>query len=222
MKTYISTIGFDISQIISLIVKFGIEGGDRFVLIRPEEETDPRAQNTLNEIQNFAKQISGNIKIEVLHVPHKDFETTVLRLMELIRSSEGEIIANISGGPREILVPFVVSCLLNSDKVKKTVNFSDIDRVAREITFPKIFNFPQEKIQSILVDISQNEPTTITDIAQRNDLSESTISRFISRLASIGAVHVSQKGKVKEIRLSFTGRVLIILNFPSISSIATR
>jgi len=212
MKTYISTIGFDISQIISVIVKFGIEQGDRFVLIRPEEETDQRAQNTFNEIQNFAKQISNDFKVEVFRVPHKDFEGSVLKLMELIRSSEGEIIANISGGPREILVPFVVSCLLNSDKVKKTVNFSDIDRVAREVSFPKIYNIMEEKIQSILLDISKNEPTNITDIAQRNDLSESTISRFISRLASIGAVHVSQKGKIKEIRLSFTGRVLLILN----------
>ena len=41
MKTYISLSGFDSSQIVSLIVKYGIEGGDYIVLIRPEEEKDP-------------------------------------------------------------------------------------------------------------------------------------------------------------------------------------
>ena len=209
MKTYISTIGFDISQIISVIVKYGIEKGDRFVLIRPEEENDIRAQNTLNEIQNFAKQISSDLKVEVFRVPHKDFETSTLRLMELIKYSEGDIIANMSGGPREILVPFVVACLLKSDKIKKTVNFSDIDRLAREITIPKVVDILDEKTQNILLDISKYEPTTITEIAERTDLSESTISRFISRLNAMGAVSIVQKGKIKEITMSFTGQILL-------------
>jgi len=212
MKTYISTIGFDISQIISLIVKYGIEKGDRLVLIRPEEENDQRAENTLNEIQGFTNQINHDIRIEIVRVPHKDFENCVLRLAKLIKSSEGDIIANMSGGPREILVPFVVACLLNSDKIRKTVNFSDMDRIAREITFPRIYSDIDKKVQDILLDISNHEPATITDIAQRSHLSESTISRFISRLASIGAVQVSQKGKIKEIKLSFTGHVLLSLN----------
>ena len=38
MKTYISLSGFDTSQILSLIVKYGIEGNDRMVLIRPIDE----------------------------------------------------------------------------------------------------------------------------------------------------------------------------------------
>jgi len=87
-----------------------------------------------------------------------------------------------------------------------------MDRIAREITFPRIYSDIDEKIQDILIDISNHEPATITDIAKRRNLSESTISRFISRLVSIGAVQVSQKGKIKEIRLSFTGHVLLNLN----------
>lgn len=209
MKTYISTIGFDISQIISLIVKYGIEKGDRFVLIRPEEENDPRAENTLNETQKFTNQIHHEIKIEVFRVPHKDFEDCVIKLMNLISSQEGEIIANMSGGPREVLVPFVVACLVNSYKIKKTVSFSDMDRVAREISLPWITSLLDEKTKRILSDISKHQPTTITEISKRTKLSESTISRFITRLADMNAVLIEQKGKIKEITVSFTGNVLL-------------
>ncbi|MDP2766725.1 MAG: CRISPR-associated CARF protein Csa3 [Candidatus Methanoperedens sp.] len=209
MKTYISTIGFDISQIISLIVKYGIEKGDRFVLIRPEEENDPRAENTLKEIQKFTNQIHHEIKIEVFRVPHKDFEGCVIKLMNLISSQEGEIIANISGGPREVLVPFVVACLVNSYKIKNTVSFSDMDRVAREISLPRITSILDEKTKRILSDISEHQPTTITEIAKRTKLSGSTISRFITRLEDMNAVLIAQKGKIKEITASFTGNVLL-------------
>jgi CRISPR-associated protein Csa3 len=209
MKIYISTIGFDISQIISLIVKYGIEKGDKFVLIRPEDETDKRAENTLNEIRNFTGQINSEIKVEVFRVPHKDFEGCVMSLIDLVKSSEGEIIANMSGGPREVLVPFVVACLVNSDKVKKTVTFSDMDRMAREITLPRITCALDEKTKRILLDISKNQPTMITEIAERTNLSESTISRFISRLVDMGAVLIVQKGKVKEVTVSFTGNVFL-------------
>ncbi len=209
MKTYISTIGFDISQIIALIVKYGIEKGDRFVLIRPEEENDKRAENTLNEIQKFANQINSEIKVEVYRVPHKDFEESVIRLIDLIMSEEGEIIANMSGGPREILIPFVVACLINPDKIKKAVTFSDMDRMTREIVLPRIAGDLDEKTKYILSDIFRNQPTTITEIAERTKLSESTISRFISKLADMNAVSIEPKGKKKKITVSFTGNVFL-------------
>ncbi len=50
---------------------------------------------------------------------------------------------------------------------------------------------------------------TITDIAKRTKLSESTISRFISRLVDMDAVLIEQKGKTKEIKISFTGELLL-------------
>jgi len=47
MKTYHSLSGFDSSQIVSLIVKYGVEGKDTIILIRPEEELDTRGELTV-------------------------------------------------------------------------------------------------------------------------------------------------------------------------------
>lgn len=115
----------------------------------------------------------------------------------------------MSGGPRELLIPFVVVCLVKSVKIKKTVIYSDIDRVPREIVLPNVTSVLDEKTKNILLDINQNQPTTITGIAQRTELSESTISRFIHKLDEIGAVFITQKGKIKEIKLSLTGNMLL-------------
>ena len=60
MKTYISLSGFDSSQIVSLIVKYGIEGGDRIILIRPKEEKDSRGEQTVQAIRDLSKQIDSS------------------------------------------------------------------------------------------------------------------------------------------------------------------
>ncbi|HOT07736.1 MAG TPA: hypothetical protein PLI05_07820 [Methanotrichaceae archaeon] len=54
MKTYISLSGFDTSQIVSLIVKYGIEGGDRLTLIRPENETDQSGESTVQAVMSLS------------------------------------------------------------------------------------------------------------------------------------------------------------------------
>jgi predicted transcriptional regulator len=84
-----------------------------------------------------------------------------------------------------------------------------MDRMAREISLPQITCLMDEKTKFLLSDISKHQPTTITEIAKRTDFSESTISRFIARLIDMNAVKIAQKGKIKEITVSFTGNVLL-------------
>ena len=54
-----------------------------------------------------------------------------------------------------------------------------------------------------------NQPTTITDIAKRLSVSESTVSRQVARLEKLGALHLVQKGKTKEVRITLTGKILL-------------
>ena len=64
-------------------------------------------------------------------------------------------------------------------------------------------------ITGILKDVSESQPTTITDIAKRLSVSESTISRQVARLAELVALHLVQKGKTKEVRTTLTGKILL-------------
>jgi CRISPR-associated protein Csa3 len=209
MKTYISLSGFDTSQIVSLIVKYGIEGGDRLILIRPENETDQRGESTIQAVRDLSRQINSSIELQVHRVDHRDFEGMVFSLKNLLENAEGKIVANLSGGPREIFLAFTIACLSQSGKVYKATNFSDIDRKLNEINLPNIASVPDEKQERILKDVLENQPTTITDIAERLSVSESTISRQVTRLTEFKALELNQKGKTKEIRITLTGKLLV-------------
>ena len=209
VKTYISLSGFDSSQIVSLIVKYGIEGGDLIILIRPEDETDTRGEQTVQAIRDLSRQIDSSIDLKIHRVNHRDFEEMVVSLKDLIENAKGQVIANLSGGPREIFLAFTIACLSLSDKIFKTTNYSDIDRSLCEIILPNITAALEEKQKQILKDVFENQPTTISNIAQRLSVSESTISRQVARLADQKALDLVQKGKTKEIRITLTGRLLL-------------
>ncbi|MBK7385528.1 MAG: CRISPR locus-related DNA-binding protein [Methanothrix sp.] len=209
MKTYLSLSGFDSSQIVSLIVKYGIEGGDKIVLIRPEVEPDTRGELTTRAIQDLSHQIDSSINLEIYRVNHQDFEGMVLSLKDLLEKAEGQVIANLSGGPREIFLAFTIACISKPDKIHKTTNFSDIDRCLNEIHLPNIVASLEEKQIKILKDISEFSPTNITNIAERLSLSESTISRQVARLADNKTLEVLPKGKTKELRITLAGKLLL-------------
>jgi CRISPR-associated protein Csa3 len=209
MKTYISLSGFDTSQIISLMVKYGIEGGDRLILIRPEEEKDSRGESTVRAIKDLSRQIDSSIEVDIHRVNHRDFEGMVVFLIDLLKKAHGQVVVNLSGCPREIFLAFVVACLAQSQKIFKTTNFSDIDRTMNEVVLPNITHILDERLKRVLKDVSENQPTTITEIAQRLKISESTVSRQIGELAELKALDLTPKGKTKEVRITLTGMILL-------------
>ncbi|MBN1236769.1 MAG: CRISPR locus-related DNA-binding protein [Methanotrichaceae archaeon] len=211
MKTYISLSGFDSSQIVSLIVKYGIEGGDRIILIRPEEELDTRGELAVQAVRDLSLQISSSIDLQIHRVDHRDFEGMVISLKTLLESvhSENEIIVNLSGGPREIFLAFTVACLCVSERISKTTCFSDIERRLNELTLPNITAVLEEKQKRILKDVQDSQPTTISEIARRLSVSESTISRQVARLADLRALDAVPRGKTKVVRITLTGKILL-------------
>lgn len=212
MKTYISLSGFDTSQILSLMVKYGIEGDDRIILIRPEKETDGRGELTVQAVRDLSKQIDSSIKVEIHRVDHQNFEGMLLSLIDLIKNTEGEIVANISGGPREIFLAFAIACLSQSQRIRKATSYSDIDRVMREIHLPKIVQGLDEKSKAVLGDVRDNQPTTITEMAENLNLSESTISRQVGRLVDLDALRVIPEGKKKLIQTTLTGEIFLLID----------
>lgn len=209
MKTYISMSGFDTSQIISLMVKYGIERGDRIILIRPEDEKDSRGESTVQAIKDLSRQIDSSIEVDIHRVDHRDFEGMVTSLIDLLKNAQGQVVVNLSGGPREIFLAFVVACLSSSQKIFKTTNFSDIDRTMNEIVLPNIAHVLDKRLKRVLRDVDLHQPTTITEIAKRLEISESTVSRQIGELLGLKALDLTQKGKTKEVRITLTGKIFL-------------
>ncbi|RPJ78529.1 MAG: CRISPR locus-related DNA-binding protein [Alphaproteobacteria bacterium] len=209
MKTYISLLGFETSQFFSLIVKYGIEKDDRIILIRPQNETDERGQKSVREVEDIAKKIDGSIKVEIHKVNHLNFNEMLLSIIDLFESVKTEIIANISGGPRDILLAFSIACLTQTGKISKVTNRSDIDHELREIQLPHIVSSLDEKLNILLEDIINHEPTIASEIADRLQISESTVSRNINKLKELKAIDVEHQGKIKYISATTTGKIFL-------------
>jgi CRISPR-associated protein Csa3 len=133
----------------------------------------------------------------------------VISLIDLIKRSEGEIVVNLSGGPREIFLAFTLACLTQPDKIRKATNYSDIDRSMNEIVLPNIKHVLDEKSKRILEDVNENQPTTIKDVARRSNISESTASRQITELVDMKALSSIAKGKTKQVFITLTGKMLL-------------
>jgi len=234
MKTYISPLGFETTHVISLIVAHGIKKGDRIIILRPIA-SDPRADRAVDDIKDLTGKVDRTITVDVVLIDHRDFSAMMLSLLDLIASAaqpdapptaqpaapsppvspvsptpaRGKVIVNLSGGPREILIALTAASIALSELVYKTTNFSDIDRELREIELPHIVRTPDVKVRQILGDILENGPTTLTAIASRLGISESTISRSCAKLADMQAVEITPDGRNKQITLTLSGKVLL-------------
>lgn len=209
MKTYISLLGFETSQLFSLIVKYGIEKNDKIILIRPQNETDERGQKSVREVEDIARKIDKSIKVETHMVNHLNFNDMLLSIIDLFGSIETEIIANISGGPRDLFLAFSIACLTQTGKISKVTNRSDIDHELREIQLPHIVSSLDDKLKILMEDIVKHEPTIALEIADRLQISESTISRNLTKLKDLNAIDVNNKGKTKYISATTTGKIFL-------------
>ena len=190
MKTYLSPLGFDTSHILSLIVRCGIEQGDRICLIRPEFGEDARAKRAIENVRVMSQKISSDISVDVLLVDNRSIEFMILALLDEIRRStpphlpDGILTVNLSGGPREVLVALTTATLVLAPRIHQCAIFSDISREIEVYKPPRLPLSIDERGLRILADIAEHGPASISEIARRTGVSESTTSRACAKLAS--------------------------------------
>ena len=215
MKTYLSPLGFDTSHVISLIVRCGIERGDRICLIRPKFGEDTRADRAIETIREMSQKIIGDISVDVLRIDNRNVEVMILSLLEEIRAStpplcpDGNLTVNLSGGPREVLVALTTATLILAPRIHQCAIFSDIERETAIYKPPRLPFSIDERAFGILTDIAAHGPTSISEIAGRMQVSESTISRVCAKLASEELIHIQQKKRSRIVTLQFNGKVML-------------
>jgi CRISPR-associated protein Csa3 len=209
MKTYISLLGTDTSQFFSLILKYGIEKNDKIVLIKSQDENNEHEQRAIREIDDIAQRIDKSIKVDVYKVNHLDFNSMLLSIIDLLNSTETEIIANTSGGSRDVFLAFSIACMTNLEKIIKITNYSDMEHELQEISLPYIICRLDVKLTDLLRDIVKHEPTIASEIAERLQTSESTVSRNLNTLKELRAINVNHQGKTKYISTTTTGKIFL-------------
>ena len=133
----------------------------------------------------------------------------LLSIIDLLDNTETEIFADISGGQRDIFLAFSIACMTNLEKISKITNYSDMDHELREISLPYIMCRLDVKLVMLLEDIVKNEPTIASEMAERLQISESTISRNLNKLKELRTIDVNHKGKTNNISTTITGKIFL-------------
>ncbi|MFW6196461.1 MAG: CRISPR-associated CARF protein Csa3 [Thermoplasmatota archaeon] len=209
MKTALTPLGFDTSQLISFITKDGISKGDHVMILRPKESpNEQRGDTAFNETKEILNKISEDIKIKKIVLNTKNFEETVLEISNLIDQIEGEIVVNLSGGVRSIIVALTINSIFYHEKIDRVYNLEKIDRNMREIELPFISFELTDNEKKIFTTISKEGPLTYNELVDKLDLSKSTVSRLSKILEKKHIVTIEEKGKQKQVSLSLTGKLI--------------
>ena len=214
MRIYLSPLGFDPSPIISLVVRCGIERGDRICLIRPEFGEDTRADRAIETVKEMTQRINDGISIDVLKIDNHSVETMILALLDEICAStppflpDGNLIVNL-WRPARVTVALTTATLILAPRIHQCATFSDIERNIEIYKLPRLpFSISGKKFQ-ILSDIATHGPSSISEISRRIKVSESTGSRACAKLASKELIHVQQENRSKIATLQFSGKIML-------------
>lgn len=210
MKTIISPLGFETDQLVSCIVKEGIEKRDRIIILRPEEmKEETRGESAYEDLKDIVKQVSKDIDIQKIVLNYRNFEDIVEKISKEIRNTEGEIVLNISGGPRIIIIALTVVGIFYQNKIKRVYNHSEIDKEIRAIELPSTFQPLKENEKKILRTMLEKSPLRFKDLVERVKLSKSSVSRLVQKMEENNLVEVEGKGREKYASLTMSGRILI-------------
>lgn len=109
-------------------------GEDWICLIRPEFGEDTRADRAIETVKEMTQRINDGISIDVLKIDNHSVETMILALLDEICAStppflpDGNLIVNLSGGPREVLVALTTATLILAPRIHQCATFSDIEK----------------------------------------------------------------------------------------------
>ncbi len=211
MKTIVSPLGFHTDQIISFLMEEGISKGDKIVVLRPEEDDyETKGEEAFKKVQDFAEKISKNVEVECTILDTQEFNGLLTDISEIISEVEGEVVVNLSGGVRSILVALTVNTVFHGEKIERVYNFEEIERKTKQVDIPYIPVELKENEKKILKTVKSEGPVTYKELSKQTGLSKSTISRLCKELEGKNILGLEMDGRNKKARTT-TGTFLISL-----------
>jgi CRISPR-associated protein Csa3 len=204
---FVSTLGFDTSHLQSLIVEEEVEDGDNLVLIRPDDD-DARGEKAVQSIEGTIDMIDVELTTEVKEFAPGGFEETTKKIVDTLDSTTEDIVVNLGGGDRFLLISLSTAVTVTSSEIKSIHVRSDVTRESYEVQLPKVRPCLSDRDRSVLEYVVNNEPVNNTQVAAMTGKSNSTVHRSLESLQEIGYIEIEDKGGENSIRATFSGNLV--------------
>ena len=210
MRTYVSPIGYDTRRVTRPVLNEGLEPDDRIVLLRPATESDTeRATQTIADIEQMLHEIEPNATVAVERIESSEFERAVFDCCAVLDATDGDRIISLGGGARDVLLPLTVATLVYAPAVDTALFFSDVDGSVQEWTLPRLTaTVPERATDTVATIDAADGPLSLSEIADRTDVSKSTVVRHVNELEAQELVETTHERKAKHVTDSVTGRLL--------------
>jgi CRISPR locus-related DNA-binding protein len=199
-KDFVFNMGYDISHVISVLSKEGVDNGSKVVLITPES-TDERQENSIKDIQNHLEDLDFDVNLEVLRI--EDGISDGLNRIGGAFSDLQNLVVSLSGGPRDNLIPLILVSVFSSQDIGKIYFRSDINSELKEIELPKS-KLDLKKSEKKVLESCRDNYRSVSELVTETDLSESTVYRKTSKLDDQGLL-VKKDSEVNRYKSSGLG-----------------
>lgn len=211
MKILITPLGFDKDQILSFLIAEGFSKQDRVVILRPVERGDEdRGEKAFIGVRELINSVAPSVDIQKIVIDTRDFENVVKQIAKIFEESgENDVIVNLSGGVRRIVVGLSMCCTIFGDRINKVYSYCPIEHVIQEISIPHFKYELKENEFNILKLAVDRESVSYNELAEYTNLSKSSISRICKDLESKGMLSLFQHGREVKMTTTLTGEMVI-------------
>lgn len=202
MATFVSTLGFDTSHLYNRIVEEDVSDGDHLVLVRPNDE-DSRGEDAVQDIKGMLDKLEEDVTTEVVEFDPNDFEATARSLVERLDEIDDDVVVNLAGGDRALILPLALAAMSTSAEVSSTYVRSDVTRKSQDVDLPTLHSSLDDRDREVLKYVLEKGSVSNKRIAAATDVSESTVSRRVEKLEEMGYVDVEDGKGSNSVRPTF-------------------
>jgi len=210
----VCTVGWTETPIVKLVLRHGLKEQDYMLLVRPLE-VDPKADDTVRTVQQFISKSIGRdassyvkqIRVDVLNF----YSAVMLIREELEKLSPAELIVNLSGGMRALMLETLTAVLAYKTNQGNWENISvevELENRSGNILiggriFGIICSPLREEMKDLLKELKRGDKR-ISELAKMFDVDLATAYRWVARLRKEGIVELRRENGKKGSKVRLT------------------
>jgi len=206
-RRFIVSLGFHEDRAIRRLMESSASRDDEVFVVTAS--TVPAVVAAFNSLAGFCRRV-GLPEPKLVEVPPRLYEGVAV-LAELIGSSPGPVVLDLSGGMRYLAVLGVLALFLTG---RRATVYVQPESEGEELVIPEsVINLAYEPLQelelSVLRLVAEREGITVEGVAELTGRSPKTVANAVSRLQKLGLV--ARRGRAGGVYLTEVGRLALRL-----------
>jgi len=208
MRLIILTLGFDEKFAVRGILRYSPKAEDSVIVVTASPLTE-KAEKALGTLREILQSYAGIESVEVFEVDVSRPEVSKQRLAGLISGYEGEVVANLSGGMRALILITLAALISSGKNALIEVETENLETV---VTLSPEF-FMREEVNSsdlrIIRMVHEQGGVRLDEFARTIGKSRTTTYRILRRLVERGYLTTEKFKRGVRYLASERGRALL-------------